>query len=141
MDLDGPRRGARDNGLRCSGYVAVADFDPRIADALLEALRDNGIAAYAAPTPGSVGGAMETRLPDRPIDRLWVDAGNVDRARDVIEREGIDADAAPGPAALAASPAVDPGTSPGGTGSDPDFDAAWQQVLASLQSSAGPPFP
>ena len=35
MDLDGPRRGARDNGLRCSGYVAVADFDPRIADALL----------------------------------------------------------------------------------------------------------
>src|SRR3954447_12332795 len=92
MDLDGPRRGARDNGLRCSGYVAVADFDPRIADAMLEALRDNGIAAYAAPTPGRVGGAMETRLPDRPIDRLWVDAGRLERAHAVIEHEGIDSD-------------------------------------------------
>src|SRR3954447_12811336 len=98
MDLDGPRRGARDNGLRCSGYVAVADLDPRVADALLEALRDNGIAAYAAPTPRSVGGAMETRLPDPPIDRLWVDRAQTDRARAVIERENGDTAEPPPPA-------------------------------------------
>src|SRR3954463_3320470 len=121
MDLDGPRRGARDNGLRCSGYVAVADFDPRIADALLEALRDNGIAAYAAPTPGAVGGAMETRLPDRPIDRLWVDGANVDQPRAVVEREGVDADEV-----RQRSPeAVPPRAQPDAASTDVDFEAAW----------------
>ena len=36
----GPRSGARDNGLRCAGYVPVGDLDPRVADALLESLRN-----------------------------------------------------------------------------------------------------
>ncbi|MDQ1694696.1 MAG: hypothetical protein QOJ03_49, partial [Frankiaceae bacterium] len=38
MELEGPRRGARDNGLRCAGYVAIGDLDPRVADALLATL-------------------------------------------------------------------------------------------------------
>jgi hypothetical protein len=107
------RHGARDNGLRCGGYVAVADLDPRVVDALLSVLRDAGIAAYAAPTPASTGGAMESRLPSRPIDRLWVDEQQVTRAKDLVAEHTR----------------------------EPDIDAAWQQVLASLQSPSNSPVP
>lgn len=118
MDLEGSRRGTRDNGLRCANYAAVADLDPRVADALLAALREEGIAAYAAPT-AVTGGAMESRLPDRPIDRLWVDDSRVDRARHLVDQESASQVAAP----------------------DPDFETAWQQVLASLQATPGPASP
>ena len=107
------RHGTRDNGLRCGGYVPVADLDPRVADSLLSVLRDAGIAAYAAPTPATTGGAMETRLPSRPIDRLWVDDTQVARAKDLIADQTR----------------------------EPDIDAAWQQVLASLQSPSSAPVP
>lgn len=115
MDTAGPGRGTRDNGLRCANYVAIADLDPRVADALLTTLRDNGIAAYAAPTPGSTGGYMETRLPSRLTDRLWVDDRQVAQARRLVDAE--------------AEPA------------HPDLDTAWQQVLASLQTPTPSPVP
>ena len=119
MDVEGPRRGARDNGLRCANYAPVADLDPRVVDALLAALREEGIAAYAAPTPATTGGAMELRLPSRPIDRLWVDDTQVTRAKDLVDRESSEA----------LAPA------------DVDFESAWQQVLASLQATPGPATP
>jgi hypothetical protein len=119
MDIDGPRGGTRDNGLRCANYTPVADLDPRIVDALLAALREEGIAAYAAPTPATAGGAMELRLPSRPIDRLWVDDSRLSRAKDLVNRESSEQ----------AAPA------------DVDFESAWQQVLASLQATPGPATP
>ncbi|MDQ1704132.1 MAG: hypothetical protein QOF18_498 [Frankiaceae bacterium] len=129
MDVDGPGRGTRDNGLRCAGYTAIADLDPRVADALLTALRDVGIAAYAAPTPGATLGYLEAKLPDRPIDRLWVDGQQVTRAREILEVERVEAVTPPAPA------------DPASRDADPDFDAAWQQVLASLQSTPDAPMP
>jgi hypothetical protein len=141
--MDGDRgRGTRDNGLRCGGYKAVADLDPRMADALLEALRDHGIAAYAGPTPATSGHYMELQLPDRPMDRLYVDEEHLDRARELIEEEQ-------GHAAAAVEPADDdrpeaapvpepPATATARTSaeeSEIDFDAAWQQLLGSLQES------
>jgi hypothetical protein len=119
MDIDGPRRGSRDNGLRCANYTPVADLDPRVVDALLATLRDEGIAAYAAPTPAATGGAMEVRLPSRPIDRLWVDDTQVARAKDLVDRESSE------------RPAPE----------DVDFESAWQQVLVSLQATPGPATP
>ena len=124
MDIDEPRRGTRDNGLRCAGYTPVADLDPRVVDALLSTLREEGIAAYAAPTPATAGGAMELRLPSRPIDRLWVDDTQVARAKDLVDRESSGGE----PAAL---------TEP----ADVDFEAAGQQVRASLQATPGPAAP
>lgn len=120
MDIDGPRRGTRDNGLRCGAYTAIADLDPRVADSLLATLRDEGIAAYAAPTPAATGVGLEPHLPDRPIDRLWVDGVQVERAREIVEGRHVES--------RPASPAA-------AGGGETDFDAAWQQVLASLQSS------
>ena len=109
------RHGTRDNGLRCAGYAAVADLDPRVADALLPVLRDAGIAAYVVPTPATTGGAMESRLPSRPVDRLWVDDQQVARAKDLVADQTREA--------------------------EPDIDTAWQQVLASLQSPSSSPVP
>lgn len=119
MDSEGPRRGSRDNGLRCANYTPVADLDPRVVDALLAALREEGIAAYATPTPAATGGAMELRLPSRPIDRLWVDDTQVARAKDLVNRESSEQ---PSP-------------------QDVDFESAWQQVLTSLQATPGPATP
>src|SRR3954447_27001142 len=117
MTDSGAWRGTRDNGLRCGNYTAMADLDPRVADALLSTLRDEGIAAYATPTPAATGGYMEARLPSRPVDRLWVDDQQVERARALIKAE----DSPPAP--------------------EPDADAAWQAVLASLQTSSDSPVP
>src|SRR3954451_6666419 len=113
---DNPRRGTRDNGLRCAGYTAIADLDPRVVDVLLATLRDAGIAAYAEPTPGATAGYMERVMPERPVDRLSVDQTQVDQAREIVAR--------------------------GKESHQPeqvenlDFDKAWQDVLTSLRSPA-----
>lgn len=111
----GARRGTRDNGLRCGNYLAVADLDPRVAGSLLDTLRDNGIAAYVMPMPGSVGGSMETKVPAVQLDRLYVDDQRVDEARRLVDEEVAH--------------------SSDGTQPSPDFEQSWQQVLASLQST------
>src|SRR3954453_7464040 len=121
MTEDAARRGTRDNGLRCGSYSPAADVDPRVADALLSALRDEGIAAYAAPAPAVTGGIMEPRLPDSPTDRVWVDDQELARAKVIVSRHAGEPDEAPAGAA--------------------DIDAAWQQVLASLQSTSTSPVP
>jgi hypothetical protein len=126
---DAARRGTRDNGLRCGSYAPVADVDPRVADALLSALRDEGIAAYAAPAPAVTGGIMEPRLPQSPTDRVWVDDQQVPRAKAVVSAHADE----PG-----VTPPAEPGVVPAG---EPDIDAAWQQVLASLQSTSSSPVP
>jgi hypothetical protein len=115
-DSHNPRRGTRDNGLRCASYTAIADLDPRVVDALLATLREAGIAAYAEPTPGATGGYMERVLPDRPIDRLSVDKELVDRAREIVDRE---------------KESHQPDRV-----ENLDFDQAWQDVLTSLRAPA-----
>jgi hypothetical protein len=111
----GPRSGARDNGLRCATYVAVGDLDPRVAGALLDALRDEGIAAYVTPTTAPRGGYLESPPPSGLTDRLYADADHAERARELL-------------------PAPDPTDKI-------DFDSAWQQVLSSLQTPATSPVP
>jgi hypothetical protein len=128
----GPRPGARDNGLRCGGYVAAGDLDPRVADALLDALRTEGIAAYASPTPASRGGYLELRLPDQLTDRVYVDADKSARAMELFAEEQSESSHA-----VSRPPATSPaeGTASSSPGAaDLDVDAAWQQLLTSLQS-------
>ena len=129
MTEDAARHGTRDNGLRCAAYSPVADVDPRVADALLSVLRDEGIAAYAAPAPAVTGGLMEPRLPETPTDRIWADDMQVDRAKQIVSKHAGEPDDA-----SAGAPAGEPAA-------EPDIDAAWQQVLASLQSTSSSPVP
>jgi hypothetical protein len=107
-------QGARDNGLRAGNYVQLSELDPRVADDVLLTLREHGIAAYVMPASGTVGGSMETRLPTRPMARLYVDDQRVEQARRLVDEQ---------PAELSD---MEP---------SPDFEASWQQVLTSLQSS------
>lgn len=76
----------RQNGLRASSFVAVADVDPRIADQLLDLLAFAHVAAYAEPVPGHVGVYRDHHVPTRPIDRLWVDREATGPAREVLDR-------------------------------------------------------
>jgi hypothetical protein len=131
----GPQSGTRDNGLRAARYVAIGDYDPRIADAALSLLRDDGIAAYVAPTPGLRGGYLELRLPTTPTDRLYVDEDRAEAAVDLLAGDS----AAAGPE-LPEDDGV--ATDQGGaaternrSGTDLDVDAAWEQVLLSLRST------
>jgi hypothetical protein len=76
----------RGNGLTADAYVPVADLTPQLADAMLAALREAGIAAYAVPAPGETGGYLDVRLPEEPTDRLYADASAKSEAEDVLER-------------------------------------------------------
>ncbi|MCW2947717.1 MAG: hypothetical protein JWR24_4434 [Actinoallomurus sp.] len=76
----------RGNGLSADAYVPVADLTPQLADAMLAALREAGIAAYAAPAPGETGGYLDVRLPEEPTDRLYADASAREAAEDILEK-------------------------------------------------------
>jgi hypothetical protein len=118
------RSGARDNGLRCGGYIVIADLDPRVADAMLEELRTQGIAAYVTPTPSTSSGYLAPRPPTQFTDRLYVDSDKVERAQAVVDADHAEqADALPS--------SMSTGSADGG---EIDIDAAWRQLLVSLQT-------
>ncbi|HTW18991.1 MAG TPA: hypothetical protein VME70_02130 [Mycobacteriales bacterium] len=118
----GPRPGSRDNGLRCAGYVAVGDVDPRVADDLLETLRAEGIAAYVAPTPGVSGGYLEVQIPSQLTDRLYVDSSQTDRASEL----------------LASAPARSPAVPPPPSDHEIDFEHEWRHLVGVLQAGDEP---
>jgi hypothetical protein len=76
----------RGNGLVASSYVALVDLQPQLADSMLDELRDAGVAAYAAPVPGVSGPYLEMRMPDQPMDRLYVDRTAAHDAQEVLQR-------------------------------------------------------
>jgi hypothetical protein len=76
----------RGNGLTAEAYTPLADVPPQLADAMLTAFRDAGIAAYAIPAPGKSGGYLDVQLPGEPTDRLYVDATARDIAESVLDQ-------------------------------------------------------
>lgn len=84
---DEERLGRRANGLVAPSYALVAECDPRIAHALLAALEQAGIAAYATPAPGRSVGYLDVQLPARPLARVFADAGQTHQARAVVDAE------------------------------------------------------
>jgi hypothetical protein len=126
----------RDNGFVARHYVPLADLDPRLADAMLEALRAEGIAAYVVPSTGQLGGYLEVHLPERPRDRLWVDRRHHDRATMLLSVHGDRPDriAAPPPPEQADGdglPTADPDHRADGAPSSSDStDDAWAQIVA-----------
>ena len=105
-----PRAGRRSNGLSAPAYAVLADCDAHVADALLDRLATAGIAAYAVPFGGSVGSYLEVYPPTTPLVRVWVDATGIDTARAVL----------------------------GHLAAPPDDDAAWREIVASLQGDSAP---
>lgn len=114
-DADAGRRsGRRGNGLAAAAYVPLAELDPRLADAVLQALGAAGIAAYVTPSSGTTGGYLEVSLPDRPADRVWVDSAARPRAEAVL-------------AHLSNPPAAEP--APG------DEDESWRAIVATFSAA------
>lgn len=75
----------RSNGLTAATYTPVADLDPQLADALLDDLRAEGVAAYIKPVESStVAGFDRPEFRVGVKDRLYVDSAASDRVRDLI---------------------------------------------------------
>jgi hypothetical protein len=96
----------RDNGLTAASYTSLGGIDPLVAEPVLTALADAGIAAYCenqseARTPAvepdteSAHGEEDADEPVRTpagYDEIFVDAEAVERARPIIERSAEDAE-------------------------------------------------
>jgi hypothetical protein len=84
----------RSNGLTASAYRPVADIDPRLADAVLDELRDRGIAAYAEPIASSSMTGLAQPEFVTVHERLYVASSGVAEARELLaahNRELVDA--------------------------------------------------
>lgn len=81
----------RSNGLTAPSYSPVADLDPRVADALLDDLKSQGVAAYTKPVESTTTAGF-----DRPEywtgakDRLYVDAAASADVRTLISSRDPD---------------------------------------------------
>lgn len=134
----------RDNGLVADSYLPIADLDPRMANAALDALREVGIAAYAKASPGNPGPYLDVHLPVRPSDRLFVDAAAASPARLVLaellpgEHGWVPADEG-GETTQVPAELVGP-TGSRGTG-DPDLDQVWEQIVAGFDATHTDPIP
>jgi hypothetical protein len=80
-------RRVRSNGLTAAAYTPVADVDPRLADALLEELRERGIAAYAEPVATtSMSGLNGPEFVTGALERLYVASSGADDVRRLIRQ-------------------------------------------------------
>ena len=115
----------RGNGLTAASYAPLAEFAPDVADAVLELLAAEGIAAYAAPA-GERSGQLVAATVDRVLDRVHVDSAARVRAQAVLDSHVDEL--------LGAPPAPEPGAT-----SD---DEAWAQIVAAYAApSALDPIP
>ncbi len=111
------------NGLPARSFVAVADVATSDALAVLQALREQGVAAYVA--------AATTGAEEADLRRLWVDGEAVDLARTVLAAlDGVESDLAP------PRPAGTGHTEAPTSGLGPDDEAAWRQLVAAFEADA-----
>ncbi|MCA1710651.1 MAG: hypothetical protein LC789_03005 [Actinobacteria bacterium] len=83
-----PPSGRRSNGLPSAEWGALVDLDPRLSEALLGSLGAVGVPAYVEPAGGTVDSyTRAVNLPNRPLDRLWVDPAQEEQARAVVGAE------------------------------------------------------
>ncbi len=125
----------RGNGLRAESYTPLADLDPQVADLMLELLRDRGIASYAVPYAGELGSYQDVKSSDRPKDRLWVDARETARAREVLDQL-VDDDAGTDP-----PPGRGAADSPRTELEGIDEEEAWRQIVANFRTETDEPVP
>jgi hypothetical protein len=119
----------RGNGLSADTYAPLIDVAPELADALLTALEEAGIAAYAMP-----GEEAADETPEAPLDRLYVDATREAAAEDILhghlarlreQRVGSAEPESEEPDATAGSPAAT---------DQQDEEAIWAQIVAGFDA-------
>ncbi|MGN6333580.1 MAG: hypothetical protein ACTHOD_18345 [Motilibacteraceae bacterium] len=131
-----PAPAGRDNGLSAASYHPLVDLDPHLADAVLDLLADEGIAAYATP---AVDHRALTELParmvDRPLDRVYVDAVERTRARLLVDAN------LPGMRAEAEATAAREAAERTPSAVPVDEDAVWAALVASFDAPVGEEVP
>jgi hypothetical protein len=129
----------RGNGLGAGSFTPLLDVAPDQADVLLEALREQGIAAYAAPLPAPpepVRGRPDelSTAPDRSavgLHRVYVDSAAVLAARRLV------AERLPDLGAGVPGSSDEPVPTPAGSVED----AAWEQIVAAYDEPVRDPVP
>ncbi|MEU6035150.1 hypothetical protein ABZ801_07050 [Actinomadura sp. NPDC047616] len=152
----------RGNGLSADAYAPLVDLAPHLADAMLTALREAGVAAYAASSappvePAAEPADLDGRLDRDVLDRLYVDVdmkptaetvlqAHLTRLRDAGARgDGGDGrepdDPSPGAAPGAAGKGGAGGGTPTATGdarpgttAERDEDAIWAEIVAGFDT-------
>jgi hypothetical protein len=77
--------------LTAASYRPVADLDPRVADALLAELKEQGVAAYTRPVEStSMSGFDRPEFREGALDRLYVDAGASAKVREQLDDKDPD---------------------------------------------------
>ncbi len=76
------------NGLGAPSWAPIADVDPKLADPLLDAFRDAGVPAYAAPVGLAPRRARRRRARSpSPDHRIWVGSQWYATAEDVLRTQ------------------------------------------------------
>ncbi|MDQ1711305.1 MAG: hypothetical protein QOE45_755 [Frankiaceae bacterium] len=110
---EGPVRrapfGARSNAVPPpAAWAALVEVDHRVAQPLLDSLEGVDVAAYAEPRQERKGTYLDSPVPAKPIDRVYVDAARRDVAEAVVAAElpGLLAELGPHEAELDAFDAI-----------------------------------
>jgi hypothetical protein len=123
----------RGNGLSADAYAPLIDLAPELADAMLTALGEVGIAAYAAGDEA----VPEAEAPETGLERLYVDASRTPAAEDILHTHlarlqdqrrstspGAPAEGDAGPAAPEAGAAT----------AERDEDTIWAEIVAGFDA-------
>lgn len=144
----------RGNGLTAAEYTPLADVPASLADGVLTALRDAGVAAYVASVTAEMRGPAGPGEQSEPGQRLYVDAAARGRAEQVLMERLPGRDTAPdGPAQDSTvadavtidslepvdADAPDAGAGDALDGTVRDEDAIWQEIVAGYDAETGPP--
>ncbi|MEU8301952.1 hypothetical protein AB0C84_00205 [Actinomadura sp. NPDC048955] len=146
----------RGNGLSAETYAPLVDLAPHLADAMLSALGEAGVAAYAASPSGlpEIAEAPAEPVAGDVLDRLYVDVEMKPAAEGILrvhlarlreasargsdgEREGAELNDAdllgagrPDPAERTETGLADPGAGQAGGAAERDEDAIWAEIVA-----------
>lgn len=130
----------RGNGLSADAYAPLVDLAPELADTLLVALGEAGIAAYAAqgePPAEEVGSAtVDTADASTLLERLYVDDTRTSAAEEILHvhltqlREQRRGGHASGPA----ESGVSEGGTTGAATTERDEEAIWAEIVAGFDA-------
>ncbi|MFC5754517.1 hypothetical protein [Actinomadura rugatobispora] len=142
----------RGNGLSADTYAPLVDLAPHLADVMLTALRDAGVAAYAA-SPEELAGLAEEAASaaasggaagsvDDVLDRLYVDVEMKPTAESVLRVHLTrlrDPDSSPTAAESTGAGVDSPATATGpdrrGDAAELDEDAIWAEIVAGYDAA------
>jgi hypothetical protein len=138
----------RGNGLSADAYAPLTDLTPELADAMLTALREAGIAAYAS--AATIADAAAEQDTEQPLDRLYVDTSMRSTAESLLHSHLTRLRDDPGPESAGADPGADSGAGTAdsvdidtmdagrrtGEPAERDEDAVWAEIVASFDATS-----